>query len=297
MKTIESRLYNLKILDHKYPIELYSWTKSLGISAFIILFLLTFLPFGLKEIQGSSRTWIIFGYGLITFFALIFNQLLIPRVFPKIFAEETWSIRKQILWLIWNVIFIATMNFYYSTNVLSTSIHGTLFTRFLAYTFVISLFPITVSTILSYNRLLRKNVKNISVHNQNLLEKVSIDASIKSRKELNLFSSNKKDMFSVDESSIVYIESSANYVSIYILEDDILKKHTLRNTLKNIEKQLANHPYIMKTHKAFIVNLHHVINVNGNAQGYKLTLNYVSDKIPVSRTYLKSFDHLMRLIP
>jgi DNA-binding LytR/AlgR family response regulator len=45
----------------------------------------------------------------------------------------------------------------------------------------------------------------------------------------------------------------------------------------------------MRVHKAFIVNLDQIQEINGNAQGYQLTMGDEKIKIPVSRTYMKKF--------
>ena len=38
-----------------------------------------------------------------------------------------------------------------------------------------------------------------------------------------------------------------------------------------------------------IVNVNKIMNINGNAQGYRLNLEDTQQEIPVSRTYLKDF--------
>lgn len=63
----------------------------------------------------------------------------------------------------------------------------------------------------------------------------------------------------------------------------------IRNTLKNMEDQLLDIHSIMRVHKAFIVNLDQIQEINGNAQGYQLTMGDEKIKIPVSRTYMKKF--------
>ena len=56
-----------------------------------------------------------------------------------------------------------------------------------------------------------------------------------------------------------------------------------------MEDQLLGIHSIMRVHKAFIVNLDQIQEINGNAQGYQLTMRDEKIKIPVSRSYMKKF--------
>jgi DNA-binding LytR/AlgR family response regulator len=90
---------------------------------------------------------------------------------------------------------------------------------------------------------------------------------------------------------IRYVESVANYVDVHWVDGaGDWHKTTLRNTLKNLEKAFAVYPQLFRCHRAFIVNLNTIDLVEGNAQGYRLTLTGTTQLIPVSRSYLAEFD-------
>ena len=59
--------------------------------------------------------------------------------------------------------------------------------------------------------------------------------------------------------------------------------NTLHMSLQQVK--LPNF-HIIRCHRSFVVNLDHVIEVGGNAQGLKLHLNMLEDYIPVSRKYI-----------
>ena len=61
-------------------------------------------------------------------------------------------------------------------------------------------------------------------------------------------------------------------------------------TIRELESQLANLPWIFKTHRSYLVNLNKISAVSGNAQGYQLSLQQYSATVPVSRGQLKKFD-------
>ena len=68
----------------------------------------------------------------------------------------------------------------------------------------------------------------------------------------------------------------------------------IRNTLKEIEKQISDTTSLFKCHRAFIINLAHIEKVSGNSQGYSLRIKYLDREIPVARNYSKSFREAIR---
>lgn len=67
----------------------------------------------------------------------------------------------------------------------------------------------------------------------------------------------------------------------------------LRLTMKQAEASVASAPFIIRCHRAFLVNLHQVIKVDGNSQGYRLRLDGCADEVPVSRAYAKEVKGLI----
>ncbi len=92
-----------------------------------------------------------------------------------------------------------------------------------------------------------------------------------------------KESLSVSPSDILYIESIANYLSIWYFVDGELKQKRIRNTLKNVEETLADYPFMLHCHRAFMVNTHFITHVDGNASGCQLHLFSIDRTIPVSK--------------
>ena len=51
---------------------------------------------------------------------------------------------------------------------------------------------------------------------------------------------------------------------------------------------LSGYPYIVKTHRSFLVNCNYIKEVKGNAKGYQLQID--SYTIPVSRNLISYFE-------
>ncbi len=60
-----------------------------------------------------------------------------------------------------------------------------------------------------------------------------------------------------------------------------------RGTLKKFEETLAEHDFLFRCHKTFLVNLLHVHLIKGNALGLKLYIMGVVNPVPVSRNLNK----------
>jgi DNA-binding LytR/AlgR family response regulator len=86
----------------------------------------------------------------------------------------------------------------------------------------------------------------------------------------------------------IYLEAYGNYVKVnYYTEDGLAKQKLLRATIKQMEDALAPVPFIIRCHRAYLVNTKHITSVKGNSQGYKVSFDYPIEDIPVSRAYTK----------
>jgi hypothetical protein len=120
-------------------------------------------------------------------------------------------------------------------------------------------------------------------------------AEIKSEpaeKEMLITSQLKKEELRLFPSEFVYAESEGNYVNFFLWKERKVQKVVIRNSITNIEDQLVKIPYIVRTHRAFIVNLKKITVKKGNALGYDLKLSGIENEIPVSRNKVKDFNRL-----
>jgi hypothetical protein len=103
----------------------------------------------------------------------------------------------------------------------------------------------------------------------------------------------KGEDFDLIPGELVYVESNGNYVNFHLESAGLTRKITIRNTLSAVEQQLEDLPHILRTHRAFIVNMKKVWTKKGNALGYKLGCSGYEEKIPVSRSRIKECDHAL----
>jgi hypothetical protein len=112
-------------------------------------------------------------------------------------------------------------------------------------------------------------------------------------KLINISSKAKKEHLSFHPHELIYAESKRNYVIFHLIKQDKLIEVSIRNSITEIEFQLAAFSDFMRIHRAFIVNIKKITSRNGNALGYSLTLKGCDDIISVSRQNAREFEQLM----
>jgi len=272
-------------INQPYPLFGRSWKMILAIGLFISFFLVFFEPFGLSSFRNQYRIYFEIGFGIITSLTLLLNHFALPLIFRKVFNASKWTVIKQIKWQIWVLFSIGFANFLYSSFFFHYANNFKAFYYYQFYTLSVGIIPIVVITILIQNRLLAENLKIANEYNNEFASKVNIQSE---EERICLMAENSKDKLEVNSSDLIYITSSGNYIQVYYKKEKELKSILLRNTLKQAEDQLKDHHFMIRCHRAFLVNRNKVVHVNGNSQGLRLILDCTDEQIPVSRNLSKS---------
>lgn len=262
------------------------WLIIIFHGAFVAFFLTTFQPFDAFFIEGSR--WITGGFGLIVSLILIFFEIIVqPLIKLNI---KNWTLKKSILWSFFEMLTIIVAFFLYKnfwTNFENFNFGELL--NIAGITAIIAIIPVIFITILLENWLLKDNLKKAA-----LLQK-TVETNIQStpppinsnNKIIKLHAENQQLALKIDIEKLILIESSDNYVTVYYLKNNLLKKSLIRSSLKSIEEQISQ-DNILRCHRSFIVNLNKVTKVDGNSRGLLLHFDYIDQAAPVSRRYVKA---------
>jgi len=280
----------LNILNRPYPTT-DSVKEKLFISVvfgiFIGLFLLIFQPFDIATLEHNHKTIFILGYGFVTFISLLITFIIFPYLFKK-FYKNTWTTWKEIIHMMSVMLLIALLNITYSLlfcdecSPFKASVFSEVILFSLSSVLVIGILPITFMVLIYQNILLKKNARNAEIANQSIIQKALEKTSI------TIYSNNNKNILNINTNQLLIIEANGNYINVYYEEDNKLKREVIRNTLKKNENIIENYSNIIRCHKSYIVNLSNLKKVTGNAQGYKLTFNFLNFEVPVSRNLSKN---------
>jgi DNA-binding LytR/AlgR family response regulator len=212
-------------------------------------------------------------------------MIILEKIFKKFYDERNWKIWKEFISLIWVIFTIGLGNALYTSIVFGYyfELGLSFFINFQFNTLVIGIIPITVLIITKQKFLLSKHLNSAKDLNKNL-EKEKVYSN--DEQFVRFFADNEKDFIEFYLNDFLFIESSGNYVELYLSESDNIIKKTFRSTIKKSLDFFADTREIIQCHRAFIVNINKIINAKGNSQGLRLSIKNCETEVPVSRGFV-----------
>ena len=262
------------------------YRQAVFFGAFVFLFLFTFQPFGLNG-TGPDLLRLTLGYGAVCFAVMIFLNVFLMRLFPNYFEEDRWTLGRDIFWNIVNILTIGFFNLLFSTwiGIAKITWKSILYLEF--YTLLVAIFPVTVA-IFWKERLLRLRHEKASAH----LRSIQI-AHPSYHENILIPSENEGESFHLPLENLLFLQSAENYIEVHFIDSDVVKKAVIRYTLKQLSLDWSGYASMYRCHKSYMINLRHVAEVSGNAQGLRIKLHGVERLIPVSRQLTKDIRERM----
>lgn len=200
--------------------------------------------------------------------------------------EENWTVKKEILLILSGLVAISLVVFALFLCLNPQTNKFELFNLVVLRTFAISFFPVLILVLYEQNHHQKIRRRQAERLNQELLKR---ETSL-SQKDVNptlpekivLVADNKKVALQLDPMDLFLAKSEGNYVEVFYHHTNKVQKELIRNSLKAIEAQLPAADFF-RCHKSFVVNLHHIQKVEGNARNLELVVENIEEKIPVSR--------------
>ena len=288
-----------KFLNQPYPYDFNTRTilkHASAVGVFIFLFLFIFQPFEIHPdvVSMSQKISVSLGYGLISFIIPLLFYILLPKLFPIIIAEEQIKIKYELLLSTALLVFIGLGNAFYHHLLYPANNFLTDILQFQYFTFVIGIFPTTLSMMINIILNLRKNLHEARAMNAHINDPARVPRNEQSA-ELVFMSENEREVLSIPAREFYYIKAAGNYVEICRNRDKGITTEIMRSPIKRLETQLEQHPFIIRCHRAFIINLDHMESVSGDSQGYQVRLKNITAPIPVSRGYIKALKNALTL--
>jgi DNA-binding LytR/AlgR family response regulator len=182
---------------------------------------------------------------------------------------------------LWTISTLGIVNMLYTNYFFEHSFSIMRLAFFQGVTFLVAFSPVTFYIMMKQMILLKRNLAETEKISNNLNYKKRLQGF--SDATVEIISENKKENLVLKVCDIIYITSADNYVEVYFLDDGIVKSKLIRTSLKAVRENLKLYTAFYRCHRAWIVNLDQVKRVTGNAQGYRLILNFGDVEIPVSR--------------
>jgi hypothetical protein len=273
--------------NEPFPFYLNDDRKNFLLVSVLSLFVTAFLYLFKTEAEFEFANDLGWLHGLITFSVLIFNIILLPRIFPAWMDPISWSIKKYI---VLNVLHLALIcvaatvmeKLFFCPYYISWM---TVANHTMVQVAVKGVIPIALTTLFLKAQMLQENLREAIKTNQELQKiqtlKRESKESVKNANQVTLYSDTSESLtFNLPD--LLFIEADDNYSTISWKEEGVLQKKLLRVNLKNLESQL-NNSFTLRCHRSYIVNVNAIRAISGNTNGYKLKIDGSDFSIPVSR--------------
>ena len=266
--------------------------KSAAIAGLIVFFIIYFLkPFGFDQVPDKIALSHALLYGLVTFLTSTANVFLLPQLLPAWFDEINWTVGKELCLIVWQIISISMANAILAHFLYGWQLTLQTLTTFLGYTAAVGVFPVCILILIKYTRLLKQYQEAARAIEPGLSDQQVITEDNNSL--VILYGDYQNEILEVLANDILYLSAADNYIQVFYLKQDTVSSIFLRSTLKKAKQSLANFPEFFRCHRTFIVNLHNVKHISGNAQGLKLHIQKSTAQVPVSRTLNHELKKLM----
>lgn len=261
----------------------------LGISIAVFLFILFFQPFPSIKFEFDNKLLFIAGYGFIIFIIEVIIQIVFQHYLLRNILNESYNPLLHLSYYFLQAVLISVAFAFYTRYVGNTNVTFTIMVRIALVSLSVPLTLYLKATL----ALMHDKHKKLLDENRLMHDKLQQFSESYADKFIELSSDNEQDTINVKVSEIVFIKSADNYVEIGFVEGDDIRKKMIRNTLKNIEKQLKEFNNFVRTHRSSIVNIQYIDKLNKNFNTYWLTLANSQETIPVSRQYLMAVKDLL----
>lgn len=274
----------LRILNAPYPLEEDRKTRlilNLLISTLVVIVILVFKPLGLETLpfQMAKQIPVYLGFGAVTFFLFLMADYLIKPAFPVFFDEQYWTVKKNIFWMTFLIMFLSAGNLFFSNALGFAGISGRSLLKFQFTVLTYSVAPVIVFTLTVWWIRLRKNLKLAATINENLQRPIvrrGTDYPL-------IFSSDAEgDTLQIYPDQFLFAESADNFTDVVYIENGILKRFLIQATITKIVETNSSE-YVTRVHRGYLANLYKVVKVKGNSQSYRLVFNDSDQSVPVSK--------------
>ncbi|MDR2496451.1 MAG: LytTR family transcriptional regulator [Tannerellaceae bacterium] len=267
------------------------------VSGAVVFFLLFFFaPFGLEGTDARRRTLLAGGYALVTAAAVSVVAYVGPILFRRFYRPESWTEWRSVLNYLIVLLAVVVGNFVFSVTVfgLPQRVWLTFLTVCIAMTCIVGAVPVAIIHLYVRANSLRRHTEESRTASLLPGEEIASAGTPPGLAEV-VLGGGSRDPLRISPSDLICLEASGNYLRVsYMRPDGAMAQRLLRTTLAMASAELEGCAGIMRCHRAFIVNIHYIYNVEGNSQGLRLRLRACPYTVPVSRPYIKNVLHAIR---
>lgn len=245
----------------------------------LAVFLIVFQPFGTDAVDFPGKTAFLAGYGVIVA-STIWALNILPARF---FGAERWTVGKQIVLVLTGIFLAVTASYFYVLQLGGTA-SWVSYRIFVVNAMSIVAIPVVGMVLIDFYLKFRKY--DGGARSFNLRPPAEPKATATAEEVAPAFAitdDQDRPVLTLSADKIWNLRSDRNYVDVFHLNaDGAPAKTTVRNTLTRLTKEMP--AGFLRCHRSYVVNPDRVVNVSGNAQGYRLhSPDFPDTPVPVSR--------------
>jgi len=262
-----------------YDTSKYKISLSFSLSIFFYCFIIFFLPFGVDNYNPNHQYTFDFFLEFFYFFVPLLTFSLLNELILRPFVFKEATFKKIILWSIWTLFLLSTIIFI-TYNILGNWHNFKLgsYLEFLVQVPVVLLFPLVGTFFFFRFRSLQYQIEHILTTKERFLDENQL---------VEFKGQGSKDQITLTLVNFLYGKSQDNYVELYYLENEQLKKFLIRSPLSKLSKSI-NNSVIVRCHRSYMVNLLQVTAVKGGNNEMTLNIDHFDTIITVSKSYQDS---------
>lgn len=248
-------------MNKEYPINknnLNHLWLALILSVWFFVFLFFAEPFDIHNFTITEKITFLPIYGIIQGVCYY-----LPTWYQHKFNDSIWHVKNELMFILFMIGFGFVVNFLFYKHIIVYNEPDT----YEYYHYFKWIYAPALAIILPFIIIGRYVMGKFS------------ENEVKSEKKIIIKGKGKYDLITLYVDDLVFIHSSDNYVDVFFIEKNILKKKTLRETISGLEKSFT---FLMKTHRSFLINPNHFKQFK--IENKKLYIDVGYEKIvPVSR--------------
>jgi len=259
-----------------YSTTKYKLALCVSITTFFYCFLIFFLPFGVDNYNPNHKYTFKFLFEIFKFAAAICAFASLNEFVLRPLLFKTTSLKGIINWSLWTLLLLSTITFL-TYNYLGNW-HDYLWVSYLGFlinTSAVLIFPIIGTFFFFRYRILQHKIDHILT-----TKGTFIDGNLL----IDFKGQGSSDQITLAISSFLYGKAQNNYVELYYLEENQMKKFLIRSSLHNLVNSIHT-PAVARCHRSYMVNLLAVKAIKGGSQEVNLFLEPFDIAVPASKSY------------
>lgn len=295
MRRLNQMKMNRSLLDQSVPKSILTYYRQamtvLSMAVIAVVFIVVFRPFNIYDsldfiIHGSLSRWInssedAFFLALSSAVVVAAALIMISRVILVRNRQNKITYRGFLVWCGIEFLVVALGITIWSATLFHdeyTSIFR-LFSNVLGRTACILFIPYIIM-------LLYIIIVDKAHQLKALKERIDNDEELQQKAYILLYDEHNEMRLSVKREDLIMIESADNYICVWYLNNEQIKKTMIRNTMKRVAGQLSNCS-IQRCHRSYMINMDRVKVLRRDKDGVfiEFGIEGIFD-VPISKTYI-----------